>query len=307
MATPPSSRTTRQRVVDYWHRYLNKPYYFRTPKRLIYRLAGDRTRSEIRLPWGLPLGFLPGSTIGTKLIRNGVHDLVLSEALFRLTDPMDVCVDAGANIGYTTSLLAVCSGPEGRVLSYEPAPDMFAILSENIRSWRGIGIARIDACQMALSNIQTRLTLATPAAHRGDSSSRTVEQVDDPLAEIGVQSTTIDAIGLDYISLLKIDVEGHECSVLRGCERLLSDRKIRDVIFEEYEQPPTAVTRELAEAGYTVFRIEQGLRRPRLVSDLERTFEIYWDAPNYLGTIEPARALERFQRGGWRCLRPGRG
>lgn len=295
-----------KRALGYWHRYLYKPYYLRSPKRLVHRFTRDLTGSDTRLPWGLPIRFQPGSIIGTQLVRHGVHDLVLSEALFRITDPMDSCVDVGANIGYTTSLLASRSGPEGHVISFEPAPDVFALLASNIRSWREACIAEIDARQMAVSSVESQLMLATPVADHGDSGSRTLENIADRLDAVSVQSSTLDASSLGSIDVLKIDVEGHELSVLHGCDRLLGRRAIRDVVFEEHRRPPTPVTVRLAEAGYTVFRIEQGVGGPRLIEDIDRNFDIYWDAPNYLATVDPERALARFRRRGWHCLRPPR-
>lgn len=294
----------RKRALVYWHRYLYKPYYLLSPKRLVHRFTGDLTVSHTCLPWELPISFQPGSIIGTQLVRHGVHDLVLSEALFRITEPTDSCVDVGANIGYTTSLLASRSGPGGRVLSFEPAPDVFALLMSNIRSWRGARIAEIDARQMAVSSVQSQLTLATPVTDRGDSGGRTLENIEDALEVVPVQSATLDGSAPGSIDVLKIDVEGHELSVLHGSERLLGQRAIRDLVFEDHRRPPTAVTDRLAEAGYSVFRIEQGVGGPRLIEEIDRDFDIYWDAPNYLATVEPERALERFRRRGWGCLRP---
>jgi len=292
-----------ERAVGCWYRYLYKPYYVRSPRRLLHRLAGDLTVSQVRLPWQLPIMFQPGSIIGTQLVRTGVHDLILSECLFRITDAKDVCVDVGANIGYTTSLLATRSGPGGRVLSFEPAPDVFGLLKRNIASWREAGVATIDAYQTALSSAETAVMLATPAGHRGDAGGRTLESIDAAIDAIRVQSSTLDRAAPDRIDVLKIDVEGHEFAVLEGCEHLLRRHAIRDVVFEEHHPPPTQVTNRLAAAGYTVFRLEQGFRGPRLEADIEHEFAIYWNAPNYLATIDPVRAAHRFRSPGWRCLR----
>lgn len=310
MSAPSAARsrfeTLRRQAARYCHRYLYKPYYVHSPKQLVRRFAGDTTGSATRLPWDLPLTFRPGSIIGTQLVHTGVHDIVLTEALFRITDSADVCVDVGANIGYTTSLLATRAGPDGRVISYEPAPDMFALLNDNVVSWPPARIAAIATHEVALSNVESRLTLATPVAHNGDSGGRTLEDVDDRLDAVAVQSSTLDASGVSSIGVLKIDVEGHELSVLRGCRRLLQGRAVRDIVFEEHGLPPTPVTAHLADAGYTVFRIEQGFGGPRLATDIEREFDVYWDAPNYLATLEPQRAVERFTCRGWRCLRSAR-
>jgi len=294
------------RGLGLWHRYLYKPYYVHAPKRLVHRFTGDLTVSETHLPWGLPISFQPGSIIGTQLVRTGVHDIVLSEALARITDRGDACVDVGANIGYTTSLLASCSGPAGRVISFEPAPDTVVSLTENIRSWRGAPIAEIDARQIALSSVESELTLTTPAGHSGDAGGRTLETVGDRLAEVQVQASTLDAVGLDRIDVLKIDVEGHELAVLKGGDGVLRHHDARDIVFEDHRPPPTAVTQRLSQAGYTIFRVEQRVGGPRLVEDIERDFAVYWDAPNYLATINPSRASARFKQPGWHCLRPRR-
>lgn len=298
--------TARRQVLNCWHRYLYKPYYLSSPSRLLHRLTGNLASSATRLPWQLPIMFQPGSIIGTQLARTGVHDLVLSEGLFRITEPRDICVDVGANIGYTTGLLAFRSGPGGRVVCFEPAPDVYALLISNVASWHGKSIATIDARQAAVSSEEREVTLATPAANAGDSGGRTLEHPGETIESFQVRSATLDGSGLDRIDVLKIDVEGHEHAVLEGCRQLLRRRAIRDIVFEEHDPPPTLVTTQLTAAGYTVFRIAHGLRGPRLEANIAREFDIYWDAPNYLATIEPARAIELFQSRGWRCLQPPR-
>ena len=60
----------------------------------------------------------------------------MTETLWRLTDPGDLAIDVGANIGYTTSILGVRVGPRGRVHSFEPHPQVFASLAENVERWK---------------------------------------------------------------------------------------------------------------------------------------------------------------------------
>lgn len=296
-----------RRLLDAWHRYVYKPYYIHSPGRLLRRLAGAGSTVATELPWGLPLSFQPGSIIGTQLRRTGVHDLVLTEALHRITRPGDVCIDVGANIGYTTSILASRCGRDGVVISFEPGPDVYALLTQNIRSWNRRPIAEVDARQLALSDAAAELTLTTPLAHDGDSGGRTLEPVDEALASVTVACSTLDAEVPRRVDVLKVDVEGHELAVLRGAERLLAGRRVRHVVFEDHRPPPTAVTELLAEAGYSVFRIEQATRGPRLVEEIEREFAVYWDAPNYLATTDPAGVRQAFAGPGWHCLRRARG
>ena len=59
-------------------------------------------------------------------------DLAVSEALWRLLDPGALALDVGANIGFMTNLMAWRSGPCGRVLAFEPHPEVFRSLAENV-------------------------------------------------------------------------------------------------------------------------------------------------------------------------------
>src|SRR3954447_18860591 len=53
-------------------------------------------------------------------------------ALTRLVRPGDVCADIGANVGYYSLLLAQLTGPEGRVVAFEPRDDMVAYFERNV-------------------------------------------------------------------------------------------------------------------------------------------------------------------------------
>src|SRR6059058_5875426 len=120
---------------------LNKPQYVFQPTRCLHRILRHRSRQqgsgwgETVLPWGLPLTFHTGEYIGSEIAKLGLYDLCVSETLYRLLDPGELAVDAGANIGQMTSLLAARAGAAGRVLAFEPHPDVFKELSVNVSRW----------------------------------------------------------------------------------------------------------------------------------------------------------------------------
>jgi hypothetical protein len=119
---------------------------------------------------------------------------------------------------------------------------------------------------------------------------------------IPVALTTLDAaIPQQAVSLLKIDIEGHELAALNGGERTLAET--RHVVFEERDRLPTPVTDNLRSAGFRLYGIAETWRGPRLIDPEQLVFEAQWDAPNYLATRDPCvRRLVRPD--GWRCLRP---
>ncbi|MGH7931031.1 MAG: FkbM family methyltransferase, partial [Candidatus Binatia bacterium] len=50
----------------------------------------------------------------------------------QLVKPGDCVVDAGANVGYTSALMARWVGGEGAVYSFEPVPETFELLRHNM-------------------------------------------------------------------------------------------------------------------------------------------------------------------------------
>ena len=104
---------------------------------------------------------------------------------------------------------------------------------------------------------------------------------------------------------MKIDVEGHEFAVLEGAARLLEEKRVRDIVFEDFHPQPSPVSGLLQAAGYTVFSLVPAWRKPILLT-LEQHFERRpqeYQLTNFLGTREPDRTRARFEGAGWKCLR----
>jgi len=138
-------------------RIATPPYIFQ-PLQILKRLRLEflwRSRREafIALPWGLPIKIDPQESVGHNIASQGLYELGVTEALWRLTEAGDLAVDAGANIGYTSSILSVRVGPLGRVICFEPNPEVFTSLRENVEVWRKSGqCGTFDLHQAALGN-----------------------------------------------------------------------------------------------------------------------------------------------------------
>lgn len=298
-----------------WH--FNKPYYLFRPSQILRRLVSPFSRglqpggmSRIWLPWGLPLLVHPQEQIGRCIVRRGLFDLTVSESAFRLTDPGDLAVDVGANIGYMTSLLARAVGPTGRVVAFEPHPDIFRLLSSNVGSWaaeRDVGTVELH--QVALSARAGEAHLALPKAFRRNMGSAGLAGNGGPSADrlepVHVQRMD-DILRAERIGVLKVDVEGHELGVFQGAVSLLQEHRIRDIIFEDFGEPPTDAIRFLEGFGYTVFSLDQSLfglvLGPAGAASALRSM----DDPSYLATTDPERLQSRLRRPGWDVLRTGR-
>ena len=127
---------------------LNKPYYLFRPRQLFIRLkrrlSGYKPindSEQVVLPWKMPIRVRPSDMIGSAIIRAGVYDPCVSEVLWRLLDKEETAIDAGANIGQMTSLMARRVGEKGKVLSFEPHPHIFQELTANVALWQTLPVA----------------------------------------------------------------------------------------------------------------------------------------------------------------------
>src|SRR6266498_3258961 len=79
-----------------------------------------------------------------------------------------------------------------------------------------------------------------------------------------VQVQCLDALFHDAqkIGIMKIDVEGAEPAVFDGASELLGGRKIRDILFEDFQQFPSVCIGLLRRYGYAIFRVGKGIRGP---------------------------------------------
>jgi hypothetical protein len=121
-----------------------------------------------------------------------------------------------------------------------------------------------------------------------------------------VRTTTLDGIlqNQEQIGFCKLDVEGHELKVLEGAEKLLKERRLRDVVFEDFGPYPGPVQKRLLEHGYTIFALNTRLTRPVLNANWQNShFNGDKEGADFLATLNPGRAQERYEAAGWKALR----
>ena len=293
---------------------LTTPAYFFRPRQIVHRFKRAFRRTPlgefktVTLPCGAPLRVRPAEVIGSNIWCYGIFDLVVCEAICRLLDHSEVAVDVGANIGQMTSLMRYQAGKGGRVIAFEPHPELFSELRHNIEVLQSAdSAAPVDLHNFALSDAAGVSFLevgpawsfnrGTPklVATDGDGSGRTVS----------VKTAMLDQVMDDQtaIGVCKMDVEGHELRVLKGAHRLLENRRVRDIILEDFGTYPSPVHQFLLDRGFTIFSLHTQLWKPRLAPALQRVrFTPVVDGQNYLATLDPARAARRFANPGWRAL-----
>jgi FkbM family methyltransferase len=286
---------------------LLKPQYLFRPsqaaRRLLHAWQGPPPRSVlVTLPWGLPLRIDATEDIGRAIWQLGLHDLVVSETLWRLVPPGGLAMDIGANIGSLTGLMALRAGPLGQVLAFEPHPEVFADLENNVGLLQGNArLAPIRVRAAAVSAATGSAYLRSDdhfAINRGTS-----YLTDEPESALPVRAVTIDEIlAGGTATVVKIDVEGREMLVLQGAEESLRQGRIRHLVYEAYGDESRKTADFLAGFGYSVYSLGRNFVGLLLAAAEKKPHLASYESPNYLATREPRAATEVLGRWGWRTL-----
>ena len=139
-------------------------------------------------------------------------------------------LDVGANRGIYSIYMSRAAGPDGRVLAFEPQPELKSQL-ETIRDKFGLRNLTIE--NVGLSSAPGKLLMRRPKSGAGAASFHI--DADYGWEEFEVQVVRLDdyieSSNIDRVDLIKCDVESHELEVFKGAEATLR-RHLPALIFE---------------------------------------------------------------------------
>ncbi len=134
--------------------------------------------------------------------------------------------DVGANCGQMALFFAKQVGKTGKVLSFEPVPENFEILQQNLHL---NGLSHVQTFQTAIG------ADSMPKQFCFDSAHHTMGTFTDAMVKLNTWEKTIEvscetldnliAQGHSVPDLLKIDVEGAGGGVIQGAEHLIETRR----------------------------------------------------------------------------------
>jgi FkbM family methyltransferase len=196
----------------------------------------------------------------------GASEPETGDFIRRVLKPGTVFVDAGAHLGEYTILASAILRSSGRVYAFEPRPDIFELLLQNVQLNHCQNVAaRRTALWHERGVLEFELT-PEPAT----SALRIGRPARAGSSVIKVQTETLDGYFGDpdmaKPSLIKMDVEGAELNVLRGGRSLLAQGAERaPVLIVECEPANLARFRRsfadvygfLRELGYGIYAWRQ--------------------------------------------------
>jgi len=172
--------------------------------------------------------------------------------------PGSVTYDVGANYGIHTLLMARLVGRDGHVYAFEPVPEIFSCLKENITM---NGFSNVTWLEFAADS-QIRNHPFFRGHHAG--AGALAGEGDVVGKGLIVKTITLDAFVFERNNcppdFIKIDVEGAESRVLRGAERIL--KTLQPVLLVDLHNPDqdVAVGQVLTEFAYEAYRVENGAK-----------------------------------------------
>jgi FkbM family methyltransferase len=167
---------------------------------------------------------------------NGERLIQATVLRYTKLDEKTVVFDIGANVGnWTKAILEQANFRAGlEVHAFEPCSGTYDILVNRTRTWAGA--AGVIPVRKACSSSPGVGSLNVVGVGAGTNSLTCTEQTNEVEQ---VELTTIDdycqASGIDQISLLKVDAEGHDLSVIKGATGMMQRHAI-DVLQFEYNQ-----------------------------------------------------------------------
>jgi FkbM family methyltransferase len=150
----------------------------------------------------------------------GTWEPKVTRAVTATAKPGMTVIDIGAHVGYYSLLFAKCVGPSGRVFSFEPLPENFALLRKNIQLNELQNVQTFPQAVFS-STKEVSITVPDESPNSGDGSvvyNRGIKRVRVPTITLDSFCT---AAGIQP-NILKIDVEGAEYEVLMGAREIIA-------------------------------------------------------------------------------------
>lgn len=158
------------------------------------------------------------------------YESSFSKQLLEACRPGDIVWDVGANVGYYTVKFSQTVGGSGKVFAFEPDKANLPELRIACRDRQNVEIR-----EFGLSDEVERRHFIEGASDRA--TSRVIgpgERVPEAATEVELQTgdAVIRSGAAEVPNVIKIDVEGHELSVLNGMRGVLANERLRSVFVE---------------------------------------------------------------------------
>lgn len=228
-------------------------------KRFFEHITFKESVATVKTTDGFLMTVMPNDHIGRCLYLTGEFDRSTFEVLFRHARPGDMLLDIGANIGYMSACF-LKNVPDSRVVAVDPQPGVVDLLKTNLSQFGD----RARVAPVALSDRDGDGFMQIDQVNRG--ASKLVGEQANGVQRVETWSPEhlVEAFGLERIDIVKIDVEGHEETVLRALQGTIARFRPRLILFEDHTDkaaPTSSIGGQLAALGYRICGVRKKLTR----------------------------------------------
>ena len=196
----------------------------------------------------------------------GAFEITTTAALQRLVKSGDTVVDIGANVGAHTLHLAKAVGSSGKVFAFEPTAFAYGKLQRNLALNPGLA-SSVTVVQCFLGDGGVSIPGSIPSSWPLASEAELHDKHGGELmATSGASTVELDRYLADAnvarLDLIKLDVDGYECSVLAGARRSMERWKpivVLELAPHVLEEQGTSVEKLLSffiPLGYKLFKLD---------------------------------------------------
>lgn len=187
-------------------------------------------------------------------------ELQLSHCWFfkKFLSPGDMAIDIGANVGHMSICMGVVTGKEGLVLSFDPNPVVFKILTKNAELNKEL--THIEPHNFAITDKEEEFYYSSSEAsfsNGGISKEKNSRHgrytLDTKIKGVKLEDFLKEkyAAKLDRLKLVKIDTEGYDKEIIKSIRGLLE--KYKPAVITE------CFSKNKAEARYEQFNLLRDL------------------------------------------------
>ena len=236
---------------------------FSVPKDVLRILAAAFTMKIVKKTVGLtfnainkkfPVRFMIRGVKYSFQILDCTNFIAVSEIFSRniysifLPEQNWVIIDAGSNIGCFTLWANYQANEKCKMVAIEPEPENFKVLSANISSNNISNVTLLNValgekegfCLVSGKGIQSKVESILPDSLDGETllklNSSNVNRIKQSVVRIESLNLISRDLEMNFVDLLKMDVEGAELTVLKSANELLESHKIRRIIMETHSE-----------------------------------------------------------------------
>jgi FkbM family methyltransferase len=173
--------------------------------------------------------------VGRCMYLWGQHDPRIAAVIDAVAGPGDTVLDIGANFGVLGLLAAKKVGASGKVHLFEPQPLLANFLRTSLLI-NGLRHAEVHECALSDRSGYADMAIVEPENLGMTKLVSPADKIQGERIRVRVENAAdyIESLADGYVSLVKIDVEGHEGIILRSLSGWMKEAIPGVVLFESH-------------------------------------------------------------------------